>query len=390
MELTPVIDELFRHTPVGVVLCDLHGRILDVNDSLCAMVGYDRAELIGHELTEFIHPDDLADARARTIDLREGRTGSYVAHHRYRARDGRVVYAKVSVSIVFSKEGEPLCGITFLEDVTERVKVEEALRQSETRYRRVVDDQPDLIVRSLPDGTRTFVNEAYCRWHGAPASELLGASFFDRLPEEEQRFVRAKFAALSPSNPVITAQQWVVGPGGVRRWYEWTDRGFFDEEGRLVEVQSVGRDLTEEYHARQQLVESEERYRRLVNNLPVAVWENDWSTVAAELERRGLTSPEVMVAAVAKDPALYDELGTMVRVTTVNPAALAMAGVDTVREFDVWLAHSATPETALRFSQVVPALVFGDRVFAMDEYTLIRPNGEQIDVLIRIARSERW
>jgi PAS domain S-box-containing protein len=386
-----ILHELFRHTPVGVVLTDMFGTIIDANDALCAMVGYPRGEMIGRKLTAFNHPeDDLADVTSLTADLREGRTGHFVVHRRYIARDGGIVHAKVSVSVVYSKTGEPVCGIGFIENTTERVLMEEALRRNELLYRRVVEDQTELIVRCLPDGTRTFVNGAYCRYNGTTADELLGTSFFACMNDEEQRIVRGKFAALTPANPVITDQHWVVGPSGALRWHEWTDRGFFDEEGRLVEIQSVGRDLTDQHEARQLLVHSEERYRRLFNSLPVAVWENDWSQLTAELARRNLATPQAMVEAVASDPKLYADVGTAVRVTTANPAALAMAGVSSLEEFDRWLAAAATPDTAVRFSAHVPPLVFGERTVVMDEYTLIRADGEPIDVLIRIARSERW
>ena len=385
-----VLEELFRHSPAGVVLSDLYGTIIDVNDALCAMVGYERAELIGHKLTEISHPDDLRDVVRRTDELREGRMGPYVIHRRYIARNGQVVHARVSVSIVHAKSGEPVCGMGIIENITDRVAMETALRHSEARYRRVVEDQTELIVRCLPDGRRTFVNDAYCRYNDTTAEELIGTSFFTCMNEDEQQIVRAKFAALSPETPVITDQHWVIAPGGAMRWHEWTDRGFFDDEGRLIEIQSVGRDLTEEHEAQERLVASEERYRRLFNSLPVAVWENDWSQVTKELRRRKLTTAQSMVDAVASDPALFPELGKTVRVTTANPAALSMAGVATVEEFSQWLAVCATPETALRFSAHVPPLVFGERTLVMDEYTLIRADGEPIDVLIRVARSERW
>jgi PAS domain S-box-containing protein len=210
------------------------------------------------------------------------------------------------------------------------------------------------------------------------------------MNDEEQRIVRAKFAALRPSNAVITDQHWVLGPGGVMRWHEWTDRGFFDDEGRLIEIQSVGRDLTEQYEAQQRLVQSEGRYRRLFNTLPVAVWENDWSEVMAEIARRDLASPEKLIAAAANDPAAFYDLGTKVRVTAANPAALAMAGVSSIEEFDRWLATAATPESAVRWSATAPALMFGESNFIVGEYTLIRADGQPIDVMVRIARSEHW
>jgi len=99
-----VLEELFRHTPVGVVLSDLHGTIIDVNPALCRMIGYERSELISRSLTEFSHPDEVEDVRARTADLREGRSGEYIANRRYIARDGSIVHAKVSVSIVYTSK----------------------------------------------------------------------------------------------------------------------------------------------------------------------------------------------------------------------------------------------------------------------------------------------
>ncbi|HEX6099704.1 MAG TPA: PAS domain S-box protein [Thermoanaerobaculia bacterium] len=385
-----VLEELFRHTPVGVVLTDMFGTVLDANAALCAMLGYDRTELIGCNFTDVSHPDDVADVLERTDDLRFGRTGNYVVNRRYLTRTGEEIQAKVSVSIVYSKTREPVCGIGIIENITERVAMEAALRQSEMRYRRVLEDQTELITRCLPDGTLTFVNAAFCRYNNATAGQLLGTSLFACMNADEQEMVRAKFAALSPSNAAITDQHWVIAPGGVLRWHEWTDRGFFDADGRLVEIQSVGRDLTEQHEAQQKLVESEARYRRLFNSLPVAVWENDWGDVMAEIRRRDLASPEKFAAAVAADPKVYYELGTMVRNTAVNPAALAMAGVSTQEEFERWLATAATRESAIRWSATVPALMFGDSSFIMGEYTLVRANGEPIDVLVRIARAENW
>lgn len=385
-----VLEELFRHTPAGVVLTDMYGTVIDANPALCAMLGYDRSQLIGRDFTEFTHTEDHADLIARTDDLRMGRSGNYVVNRRYLTRGGAEIQARVSVSIVYSKTQEPVCGIGIIENITERMAMEAALRQSEMRYRRVVEDQTELITRCLPDGTLTFVNAAYCRYNNSTAAALLGTSLFNCMNEAEQQLVRAKFAALRPFRSVITDQHRVIAPGGVMRWHEWTDRGFFDEEGRLVEIQSVGRDLTEQHEAQQRLVASEERHRRLFNMLPVAVWENDWSAVMAEIARRGLDSPQKFATAVADDPSIYYELGMKVRITAANPAALEMAGVSTIAEFERWLALAATPESAVRWSNSITSLMFGDSSFVMGEYTVIRENGEEIDVLVRIARSERW
>ena len=385
-----VLEEIFRHTPVGVVLSDLHGTIVDVNKAMCAMVGYDRAELIGRKLTDISHPDDLQDVQSRTAALREGRSGPYTTPRRYFAKSGEIVHARVSVSVIYSKTGEPVCGIGFVEKTTEQVEMETALRQSELRYRRVIEDQTDMIVRCLPDGTRTFVNQAYCRYIGKPAAELIGTSFFPLIAEEDQERVRAKYAAFSPENPVLTDQHWAIGPGGEMRWHEWTDRAFFDERGTLVEIQSVGRDLTEQHEAQLRLVKSEERYRGFFHSLPIAAWENDWTRIIANLRERGIDSAESLRSALHEDPRRFFEIGSNFNVTGVNRAAREMACVDTEDEFRTWLLTAWTPESGYRYGLAVAPLIFGDRKYITGEFTMIRANGEPLDILFRVARSARW
>jgi PAS domain S-box-containing protein len=385
-----VLEEVFRNTPIGAILSDLHGTIIDANDAVCAMLGYSHSELVGRSLNELVEGDDQTDVTSRIADLREGRLGQYQVTRRFVGRSGEIIDAKVSASVVRSRQGEAVCGIAFLENITERVAMEAALRRSETLYRRIVEDQTDMIVRCLPDGTRTFVNEAYCRYSNATAESLIGTSFFPSIPESEQQLVREKYAALSPSNPVLTEQHSAITAGGEIRWHEWTDRGFFDEAGRLIEIQAVGRDLTEQHAANERLARSEERYRRLFNSLTIAAWESDWSEMMAGMWRRGIRTPDDLAAALRRSPELFYELASLVRIVGVNPAALAMSGTPDRDSFAAWLRTAWTPESAQRYVQGLLPVIFGDARWLTDELTLIRRDGEPIDVLFRVARSDRW
>jgi PAS domain S-box-containing protein len=135
--------------------------------------------------------------------------------------------------------------------VAERRGKEEALRESETRYRAVVEDQTELICRFLPDGTFTFVNGAYCRYFHSSPQELLGRSFWTFMPPEDHQAAREFLASITPDHPVATRDHEVLAPDGEIRWQHWRDRGFFDEHGRVVEYQAVGHDITERKHAEQ-------------------------------------------------------------------------------------------------------------------------------------------
>jgi len=384
------LEEVFRHTPVGVVLTDLHGTILDANRALCTLLAYDQSELIGRRLDSFIHPDERDTSNENLARLREGEVEHVQRTRRYVARDGRVITTRLTASLVHSKDGEPICGIGFVEDIGERMAMDDALRESEHRYRRVVEDQTELIVRCLPDGTRVFVNDAYCRYNDATAEELIGTSFFSCIVEEERELIHRKFASLTPTHPVITDSHHVVDPRGAIRWHEWTDRGFFDDEGRLIEIQAVGRDITEEREAQERLRRSEESFRLLYDSLPVAVWETDFGAVLVEIRRRGLDTPEKLIAAIEANPPVFFEIAAEARIVRANRTALLMtgaAGPDGIRE---WLRVRYTFDAALAYVRGAATILVGEENSVDIELPLRRPDGRRLDLLQRFAKGPAW
>jgi len=150
----------------------------------------------------------------------------------------------------------------------ERQRAEEALRESETRYRVIVEDQTELICRFLPDGTLTFVNDAYCRYFGKDCEDLIGHSFMPLIPEEDQKFVERQFTSLSPDNPIVTYEHRVLMPNGEIAWQQWADRVILDEQGHLVEYQSVGRDITERVRTEKALIQEKKISDDIISSLP--------------------------------------------------------------------------------------------------------------------------
>jgi len=161
-------------------------------------------------------------------------------------------------------EGEQGIGaVETLQDITRRVEAEEALRNSEERYRSVVEDQTEFICRFTPDGRLTFVNDAYCRYFNLDKNTCLTQPHSVVLPPEDAHLMKQHLASLTPDNPVALIDHRIIMPSGEIRWQRWSDRAIFDKDGQVIEYQSVGRDITERKRVEEALKESEERYRAL-------------------------------------------------------------------------------------------------------------------------------
>jgi PAS domain S-box-containing protein len=179
-------------------------------------------------------------------------------------------------------------------EVTERTQAELSLRESEARYRAIVEDQTELICRFTIDGSLTFVNDAYCRYFNRSRSELLGASFMIFLKEEDRLLATAQLTALTPENPVASIEHQVVLNNGEIRWMHWTDRMLTGSIGDRREFQSVGRDVTE----RRQI---EEEVKRLNLTLERRVEERTEQLVSANRELQSQIAERQRVEATLRE-----------------------------------------------------------------------------------------
>ncbi|MBN1564269.1 MAG: PAS domain S-box protein, partial [Anaerolineae bacterium] len=140
-----------------------------------------------------------------------------------------------------------------------------ALQTSEARYRGVVETQTEFVVRCKPDGTRTFINDAYCRYFNQPREQLISKKFATVVPATDWSAIQEKFTRLTPEKPAETGIHRVIKPDGQIAWHEWVDQGIFDDAGQLVEIQSVGRDVTERVRIANELRQERDRAQQYLD-----------------------------------------------------------------------------------------------------------------------------
>lgn len=184
--------------------------------------------------------------------------------------DGRVIAARGVVYL--DDDGKPARMIGVCWDGTAQSRRDEALRQSEARYRGLVESQQDLVFRFDLGERVTFANDAYCTTFGLRRKELIGRTLTHLHPEDRTATTAAIRGLMTPphrgmlENRVITPKGW--------RWISWSACAIGDEHGTIVEIQCVGRDVTERRRAERnlqasndELRESQERLRSLAQRV---------------------------------------------------------------------------------------------------------------------------
>jgi PAS domain S-box-containing protein len=131
------------------------------------------------------------------------------------------------------------------------------LEANQEIYRSLVEDQTEIICRFLRDGTITFVNEVYCRFFGSKAKDLIGQKWHPNALSEDLPYIEDRLNSLSSSNQVVIIENRVYSASGQIHWMQFVNRGFFDAQGQLTEIQAVGRDITELKNTEEKLRKSQ-------------------------------------------------------------------------------------------------------------------------------------
>jgi two-component system cell cycle sensor histidine kinase/response regulator CckA len=237
---------LLNNVRDAVVVWDMAERITFWNPAAAALFGWSADERLGRPVSQiYLH----TFSPAITLPREESRGGSQPVVRKFINREGNTLWVSSRLAILRDEErGGRLIGyMDVSRDITRRVETEQALRDSEARYRAIVEDyQTELICRFKPNGSLTFVNEVYCRYFGKPREELLGMNFLYFIPESERPKIVQHLLSFSPEKTVARLEHQVKLPSKGLRWLQRTDRAILDDEGRIFEFQSMARDISEQ------------------------------------------------------------------------------------------------------------------------------------------------
>lgn len=253
---------IFDSSLDAILLTAPDGSILAANPSTCRMFQRTEEEIKQIGRSGLL---DTSDPRLALAIEERNKTGKFAGELTYVRKDGTKFRGEVFTSVFKDKEGNSRTSM-IIRDMTERRLTEDAVRLSEEtlrkaqragkmiqnsleiaeqRYRTVVEDQTELISRFSSDGRFIYANPAYCRFFNVSLDELISRKWQPIALEDDRERIEQQLSHLTPTHPVVTVENRVYKGDGSIRWIQFINRGIFDTANTLIEIQSVGRDISD-------------------------------------------------------------------------------------------------------------------------------------------------
>jgi PAS domain S-box-containing protein len=223
----------FENAAVGITHCDLHGRYLRVNQKYCEIAGYSREELLSRSFNDLTHREDLAETRDKFLPLTRGDISSYSQEKRLVHKDGSSAWINVFCSAQKNAMGEPVHAISIVQDISERKRLEEELRESEHRWRSITEALPQLVWTATPDGTCDYFSTQWTQYTGVPTSELLGWQWLDTLHPADREPTRQFWTDSVAGRHDYDVEYRVHRLDGEYRWFKTRGVPIRDSDGRI-------------------------------------------------------------------------------------------------------------------------------------------------------------
>jgi PAS domain S-box-containing protein len=237
----------FEQAAVGVAHVGADGRLLRVNQKLSDILGYSREELLTRTFHDLTHPDDLEADLEYVRQMLANTINTYSMETRYIRKDGSHIWVNLTVAFVRRSSGDPGYFISVVEDICDRKRAEEAIRESETRFRQLAEHIEEVFWLASSDRRVVYVSPAYEHVWGRPCQALYEnpEDWLKAIHPDDRPRVAEKWLDSAVFEGPFEEEYRIVRPDGSIRWIR--DRGFpiQDEAGGTSRIAGLAEDITE-------------------------------------------------------------------------------------------------------------------------------------------------
>ncbi len=273
----------------GIWGVDENGVNVFVNQQMADMLGYSVEEMLGRPMYDFIGVDGSRVAQ-NNMELRQAgvRGGQY--DFEFMRKDGSKILTHVSASGIYDEDGQYKGSIDFITDITGQGQAEEALRDVLKRERLLADMvrfASIAVDQGTLDGRIISVNQAFCELTGYSEDELKTLDWSTELTPPEWRYMESiKLRELVETRQPVTYEKEYIKKDGYRVPVELVVHPVFDESGELERYFSFITDITDRKRAESALLQSEEKYRRIVDRAQEGIYVNNADRIMTFANRR--------------------------------------------------------------------------------------------------------
>jgi PAS domain S-box-containing protein len=257
---------VFEQAAVGIALIALDGRFFSVNDRFCQITGRLREDLLGLTVSDITHPDDLQRDVEFLQRLRDKEINAYSLEKRYIRQDGFYVWANITVSSMYSSNGQLKYFLDVVEDITERKWAEEARLQSEETAHAFMTAITDSAMTIDSTGLILAGNETAANRFGKHLDRFIGTNFFNYLPEDIIHLWKEKLSQLLKTSMPVSFEDERFGRTSDNILYP-----IFNSRGEVTRIAVLAIDVTERKITEIALRESEKRLSTIFKESPSAI-----------------------------------------------------------------------------------------------------------------------
>ena len=259
-----ILEAIFQSSPLAIYAFDLDGKVLMWNAASERVFGWNEQDTIGRPLPIISHDEQAGFRELRERVLGGGAFVNVETHRR--KKDGSKIDVSISTAPLRDARGEINGIVALTTDITERKRVEAALRESEERYRELVENANDIIYAYDLTGRFTSINRAGERVIGYTREEILRMNIADVVAPEHLEQAQRRITELVAGGVLGVYEFEIIAKDGSRVTLEVNSRmNFYD--GVAVGIQGIARDITDRKRAEEALRESEERLRLIVEGV---------------------------------------------------------------------------------------------------------------------------
>lgn len=268
-------ENLIKKMPDGVYKSTKEGKFIEVNLALVKMLGYDsKEELLAIDIKKELY-FDVSDRESDVLKEKDAELGIF----RVKKKDGSELWVEDHRWLSYDVKNDIVYHEGILRDITHRMQADDKIRESENILKGIISENPDLVWLKDLNGVYLQSNYRFEQFSGFSKENLIGKTDYDFFDKELADLFRENDkVAISAGKSTIKEEELTFACDGHKEMIETIKTPLFDDEGQMIGIMGIGRNITERKQSEKALRESEERFSDLIESTDGILWEADATT----------------------------------------------------------------------------------------------------------------